>query len=49
MRDIEVIESELRLVAIVRRSIRELSGVAPPTDILDSLLDERHRTGGSTQ
>jgi hypothetical protein len=41
MRDIDVIESELRLLAAVRRSCQELGGRTPSTRLIDSLLDER--------
>ena len=47
MRDREVIDSELRLVAAVRRSIREHGG-EPSSRQVDELLDERltHRRLG---
>jgi hypothetical protein len=49
MRDREVIDSELRLLVAVRRSIREHGG-APSSLLIDELLDERlsHR-GGTNQ
>jgi hypothetical protein len=40
MRDREVIDSELRLIATVRRSIREHGG-EPSSRQVDELLDER--------
>lgn len=40
VRDCETIESELRLVAPVRWSIRE-HGVRPSSEHIDALLDER--------
>jgi hypothetical protein len=39
-RDLEVIDAELRLLAAVRRSIREQGG-EPSTRLVDELLDER--------
>jgi hypothetical protein len=47
MRDIETIDSELRLIAAVRRSIRE-HGIEPSSRHVDELLDERlaHRGPG---
>jgi hypothetical protein len=41
MRDIEVIDSELRVLAAVRRAACELNGLAPSTAHMDDLLDER--------
>jgi hypothetical protein len=41
MRDQEVVDSELRLLAAVRRSIREAAGRSPSTARIDELLDER--------
>jgi hypothetical protein len=41
MRDIEVIDSELRLLAAVRRTARELTGRTPSSALIDDLLDER--------
>jgi hypothetical protein len=40
MRDIETIDSELRLVAALRRATRERDGPLP-LDVADALLDER--------
>jgi len=40
-RDIETIDSELRLVAALRRTARERGGPLPPMDVADVLLDER--------
>lgn len=37
-----MIDSELRLVAAVRRSCVELGGGMPTTAVLDGLLDERN-------
>lgn len=45
-----MIDSELRLVAAVRRTCAELGGAIPTTDVLDGLLDERNagsRNAGS--
>jgi hypothetical protein len=41
MRDREVIDSELRLLAAVRRTVREEGGPIPTTAPMDDLLDER--------
>jgi hypothetical protein len=41
MRDIETIDSELRLVAALRRAARERAGPLPTTAPKDELLDER--------
>ena len=41
MRDIEAIDSELRLVAALRRAARERGGPLPSIDVADALLDER--------
>jgi hypothetical protein len=40
MRDLETIDSELRLLAAVRRSIREHGG-EPSSRVVGELLDER--------
>jgi len=41
MRAIEAIDSELRLVATLRRAARERGGPLPSIDVADALLDER--------
>jgi hypothetical protein len=41
MRDLEVIDSELRLLAAVRRVCREQDGVLPSIGPVYELLDER--------
>jgi hypothetical protein len=41
MRDIETIDSELRLVATLRHAARERGGPLPSIDVTDALLDER--------
>ena len=41
MRDIETIDSELRLVAALRRATREHGGPLPSIHAADALLDER--------
>jgi hypothetical protein len=41
MRDLEVIDSELRLLAAVRRVCRQLDGRVPSIGPVDALLDER--------
>jgi hypothetical protein len=43
VRDIETIDSELRLVAALRREARERGGPLPSIDVPDALLDERLR------
>jgi hypothetical protein len=40
MRDIETIDSEVRLVATLRRAARERGGPLPSIDVADALLDE---------
>jgi hypothetical protein len=42
MRDLEIIDSELRLLAAVRRVCRELGGTVPSMGPVDALLDERN-------
>jgi hypothetical protein len=42
MRDVETIDSELRLVAMLRRAARERGGPLPSIDVADALLDERN-------
>ena len=41
MRDIEVIDSELRLLLAIRRMVREVEGGPPYTAYIDELLDKR--------
>jgi hypothetical protein len=41
VRDIDTIDSELRLVAALRRAARERGGPLPSIDVADALLDER--------
>jgi hypothetical protein len=41
VRDIETIDSELRLVAALGRAARERGGPLPSIDVADALLDER--------
>jgi hypothetical protein len=41
MRDIETIDSELRLLLAIRRAVREAEGRPPNTARMDALLDER--------
>jgi hypothetical protein len=41
MRDIETIDSELRLLLAIRRMVREEEGRPPSTARMDELLDER--------
>jgi hypothetical protein len=40
MRDIETIDSEVRLVATLRRAARERGEPLPSIDVADALLDE---------
>ena len=41
MRDLEVIDSELRLLLAIRRTVREAESRQPSTARIDELLDER--------
>jgi hypothetical protein len=41
MRDIEIIDAELRLVSALRRAAGERGGPLPSIDVADTLLDER--------
>ena len=41
MRDLETIDSALRLVAALRRAARERGGPLPLVEVADALLDER--------
>jgi hypothetical protein len=45
VRDIEVIDSELRLVAAVRQAVTEMGGPTPAIAVADQLLDERADLG----
>jgi hypothetical protein len=47
MRDIETIDSELHLVAALRRAAQERGGSLPSIDVADALLDERCDLTGS--
>jgi hypothetical protein len=47
VRDTETIDSELRLVAALRRAARERGGPLPSIDVADALLDERRELTGS--
>jgi len=44
MRDIEVIDSELRLLLAIRRMVREEQGRPPNTARIDEMLDQRGGT-----
>ena len=44
MRDIEIIDSELRLLLAIRRMVRESEGRPPSTARIDEPLDERSAT-----
>jgi hypothetical protein len=46
---IEVIDSELRLLAAVRRTARELTGRTPSSALIDGLPDERDRAARAGQ
>ena len=46
MRDIETIDSELRLLLAIRRMVREEEGRPPSTARIDELLDERAEPPG---
>jgi hypothetical protein len=41
MRDVDIIDSELRLLTAVRRVCREYDGRVPSMTLVDELLDER--------
>jgi hypothetical protein len=45
MRDIETLDSELRLVAALRHAARERGGPLPSIDVADALLDELPKAG----
>jgi len=47
MRDLEVIDSELRLLLAIRHMAREAEGRPPSTARIDALLDERSELTGS--
>jgi hypothetical protein len=44
MRDLEVIDSELRLVAALRRVAMDRGGLLPSIAVADTLLDKRNTT-----
>jgi hypothetical protein len=46
MRDLDTIDSELRLVTLLRRAARERGGPLPSIDVADALLDERRELTG---
>jgi hypothetical protein len=46
MRDIETIDSESRLVAVLRGAARERVGSLPSIAVADALLDERDELTG---
>lgn len=48
MRDLDVIDRELRLVTAAWRAARELSRRTPSTELIDQLLEERVAVAGST-
>lgn len=43
MRDIDIIDSELRLVTALRDAARDRGGPPPSIDVADALLDERQQ------
>jgi hypothetical protein len=45
VRDREIIDSELRLVALLRHPARERGGPLPSIAVVDALLDERRELG----
>jgi hypothetical protein len=47
MRDIEIIDYELQLVAALRRAARERGGSLPSIDVADALLDDGRKWTGS--
>jgi hypothetical protein len=46
MRDIDTIDSDLRLIATLRNAARERAGPPPSITVADALLDERHELIG---
>lgn len=49
IRDLETIDTELRLLATLRRTARERGEPLPSIDAADALLDERLRAGERLQ
>jgi hypothetical protein len=47
MRDIETIDSELRLLLAIRGMVREVEGSPPSTARIDELPDERRHLSAS--
>jgi hypothetical protein len=47
MRDIDVIDGELRFVAALRCAVRERGGPLPWINVADALLDERLQVAGN--
>jgi hypothetical protein len=45
MRDLEVIDAELRLLLAIRHMVHEAECRAPSTALIDQLLDERSQCG----
>jgi hypothetical protein len=43
VRDIDTIDSELRLLVAICNMVREVDGRTPSTAYIDMLLDERHK------
>jgi hypothetical protein len=48
MRDLDVIDSGLRLIAALRQAARERGGPLPSTTYADELLDERREVASDT-
>lgn len=46
MRDLDIIDSELRLLAAIRRTAAELGGPLPSIQRVNQLLDERSQVAG---
>jgi hypothetical protein len=44
MRDIRTVDSELRLMAVLRGAVRERGGPLRSIDVADELLDERRES-----
>ena len=49
VREMYEIDSELRLLAAVRRTAREMTGRATSTALIDGLLDERWKAAGTAE
>jgi hypothetical protein len=47
MRNLDIIDSELRLLVAVRRACREIDGRVPSITLVDALPDERTELTGN--